>query len=102
MVSRAWHWVRLHPIVVFVVIFSTLAFLGFRDTREQNEKLKDVVADLEAERVQRQKDQCTFTFSSRAEAEAMWTDILARAGADQATIEILHDGYDDLPEPAGC
>lgn len=96
------NWLRAHPNVLLLAFFSTLAFLGFRDTREQNEQLQKVVADLEAERVQRQEDQCEFTVKTRAEAEAMWDRILVRAGADQTTIDILHDGYAELPEPEGC
>jgi len=101
-VTRLWRWVRLHPIVLFVVFFSALAFLGFRDTREQNDKLKEVVADLEAERVARQVESCEGALATRVEQEAMWTRILTNAGVDEQSLTILHDGYDNLPSPASC
>ena len=100
--TRLWRWVRLHPIVLFVVFFSALAFLGFRDTREQNDKLKEVVADLEAERVARQVESCEGALATRVEQEAMWTRILTNAGVDEQSLTILHDGYDNLPSPASC
>lgn len=87
-VRRAWRWVRLHPNVIAYLGFAALNLAAFRA--------------LDAERDARERDRCVTAVETRIEQEAMWTRILERAGADQPTIDILHDGYDDLPEPAGC
>jgi hypothetical protein len=88
MVSRLWLWVRHHPIVVFVVVFSGLNAAGWQA--------------LEAERAARERDRCDTAVDTRTEQEAMWVGILDELGADAATIDALHDGYANLPTPAGC
>jgi hypothetical protein len=80
--------VRLHPNVVAYLIFAGLNLAAFRA--------------LDAERDDRERDRCRTAIETRVEQEVMWTKILERAGADEPTIGILHDGYDGLPEPAGC
>ena len=86
--TRLWRWVRLHPNVIAYLGFAALNLAAFRA--------------LDAERDAREHDRCRTAVETRVEQEVMWTKILERAGADEPTIGILRDGYDDLPEPAGC
>lgn len=39
--SRLVDWARTHPTVLSVVFFSGLAFAGFRDVREQQDRLEE-------------------------------------------------------------
>ncbi len=99
---RARGWVRTHPVVLTTLFFSALAGLGFRDVQAQNDRLRDLVSQLEQDRIERRREACESTLKRDEDEEVMWDDILRRAGVDGPAIGILHEGYDTLPAPSTC
>lgn len=88
-----------------LLVSAGAAFGGWvnsQDVRRQNDRLERVVDDLEAERQDREQATCEGTLEARAEQRDMWVRVLQRAGVDEPTIDILRDGYADLPTPASC
>ncbi len=102
MTHRARLWLRTHPLVLAVLFFSGLAWLGFTDVQNQNDKLRNVVAQQEADRIERRREACEATLKRDEQEEAMWTEILRRVEAEPQVTEVLHEGYDALPQPTTC
>lgn len=81
-------WVRTHPTVVSIGLVVGFALGGIQAVR----------AEVDA----RKAADCTQALEFRTEQRDMWMRVLRRAGVDEPTIDILRDGYADLPTPASC
>lgn len=52
---------------------------------------------------QAEKDRaCGSALATRVEQRDMWVEVLREAGVSEPTIDILRDGYANLPVPPSC